>query len=55
MGEDFIHNPQLHRPCSKELGSQVEDDLIHHIRNVYFSFPFLNRFDLKTINEWEKI
>ena len=35
MGEDLIDNPQLHRPCSKELRPQLEDDLAHHIHNVF--------------------
>ena len=35
MGKDLIDNPQLHRPYSKELRSQLEDDLAHHIHNAF--------------------
>ena len=56
MGEDLIDNPQLHRPCSKELRPQLEDDLAHHIHNVFslsYFKPILHVFKPFTLwNSW---
>ena len=48
MGKDLIDNPQLHKPCSKELRPQLEDDSAHHIHNVFsllsYFKPILHKF-----------
>ena len=47
MGEDLIDNPQLHRPSSKELRPQLEDDLAHHIHCLISNqfYMFSNHLD----------